>query len=169
MLNNARETLVSLLFIAALLCFVSAASAVSDMVLGSGPSSVDLDFRLQIRTMLFLQVGNTKAAVDTMSLTKNTSFEIDLVAGVSAGGDPVPIRATAVIPNGHVVILTEEFLTALIDGANSTQYHEVSWTAGADLAGSGFGDSTYRFTSQQATSHPRTELSRTVTYTLSSP
>ena len=142
MLNNAKGTLVSLLFIAALLCFVSTASAVSDMVLGSGPASADLDFRLQIRTMLFLQVGNTKAGVDTMGLAKNTSFEIDLVAGVSANGDPVPIRAKAVIPLGHVMILTEGFLTALIDGTNSTQYHEVSWTAGTDLADSGFGDST---------------------------
>ncbi|MCP4669363.1 MAG: hypothetical protein GY849_23775 [Deltaproteobacteria bacterium] len=172
------------LVISAFLYYSGPVHADSDLAVG-GSASVDLDFQIQIPTILFLQVGTIGATIDTISFSVTDIPGTGAVAGASSGANPVPVRAAGFVGSGSTMTLTADSSTALTDGANTIPFSEISWTATGDFAGGTFSDAaaqqldqftgpgnrtgTYSFSYDNDTYYPASTYDGTVSYTLSSP
>ena len=171
------------LAILCVLCFTSPVMAESDVGLG-GSAQARLDFRVNIQSILFLQIGSLGATVDRIT------FNVDqlpptAIAGVSSGANPVPVAATGLVPAGNTITLTADSSAALTAGTDTIPFTEVSWVGGGDFAsgtftavagqqvdqftGSGAYTGTYTFSYANSVTRPSAIYDGQVTYTLSSP
>jgi len=170
----------------AILCslwFVSPVMAESDVAVG-GSAQARLDFRVEIPTVLFLQLGSGGAVIDRITFTVN-EVPPTPIQGVSSGGNPVPVTARGLVPTGNTITLTADSSIAMTDGTNSVPFTEVSWSAAGDFSGgtftgvagqqldqftdSGNRTGTYTFSYANSTYSPTGTYDGQVTYTLSSP
>jgi hypothetical protein len=185
MLRNLRVKILFFFVIAAIFSYLDSAGAGSDRASGGGACSVDLDFRIQIQTILFLQLGDRESAVESIEFVVSDLPGTGAVSGSSSGGSSVPVKATAVVPPGQIINLLADSSTALTSGINTIRFDEVSWTATGDFMGNVFDNEVsqqldqfkgsgsrcgkYEFYYNNDTYYPAGTYTGTVTYTLSSP
>jgi len=185
MLRNLRVKTLSFLVIAAIFSYVDSAGAGSDRAPGGGACSVDLDFEIQIQTIMFLQLGDTESEVESIEFVVNDLPGTGVVSGSSSGASSVPVRATAVVPPGQIINLIADSSTALTSGISTIRFDQVSWTATGDFMGNVFDNELsqqldqfkgsgsrcgkYEFFYNNDTYYPAGTYAGTVTYTLSSP
>jgi hypothetical protein len=161
---------------------VSGLHAAQALSVGGGQARVDLQFRITIPPILFLQVGQTGATIDTIDFTLT-----DLPGGGPVDGDPrgIPVRAVGVIPPGQTVTLTADSATPLSNGTQVIPFSTISWRATGDFPAGGFNDrtnqkigqwtgsgdraGTYTFNYRQADYYPPGTYVGRVVYTLSTP
>ena len=185
MLKNIRVKIFFFFLIAAAFSFVDSAAAGSDRASGGGACSVDLDFKIQIHTLLFLQLGETESAVENIEFLVRDLPGTGAVSGSSSGASSVNVKATAVVPPGQIINLIADSSTALTSGINTIRFDQVSWTATGDYSGNAFDNEvgqqldqfkgsgshcgTYEFFYNNQTYYPTGTYTGRVTYTLSSP
>jgi hypothetical protein len=177
--------LVVILSLTGFLCYSSPVNAESSSGV-AGPLSVNLDFAVNIPTLLFLQVGTAGATVDTITFDVLDVPGTGSVTGVSSGANPVPVRAVSTVNAGSTITLTADSSIALDDGTGNTiPFNEISWVGGGDFASNTFdgtaaqvletftdssdNNGTYLFAYDNDTQYSAGTYSGTVIYTLSSP
>jgi len=183
-MRRMRETLIFGLCLAFLFSYVGSANAESSSS-GGAATSVHLDFRVTIPTILYLAVGTTGATIDRVSFTVPDLPGTGAVAGTSSGTNPVPVRVAALVGAASTVTLRADSSAGLSDGSGHTiPFTEISWSAsgftgttfsGANnqqldqFTGPGNHTGTYAFSYANANYYPTGTYNGAVTYTLSSP
>jgi hypothetical protein len=173
------------LLVVFLFCHAGYASAESNLVSGGGDAQAQLDFAIQIPTILLLQVGTIGATVDTITFNVGDLPGTGPVVGTSSGANPVPVRAAGFVGAGSTMTLTADSSTALTDGTTNIPFSEISWTATGSFSTSAFDNSaaqqldqftgpgnrtgTYAFSYDNNNYYPASTYTGAVTYTLSSP
>ena len=89
-MKKMHGTLVLGLCLALLFCYASGAKAEEDWGLLGATAVVRLDFRINIPTILYLQVGTAGALVDRVSFTVADIPGTGPVTGTSSGPNPCP-------------------------------------------------------------------------------
>lgn len=105
------------------------ASAESQLVIGAGSASADLDFRIVVPRVLFLGVGTGAAGLTTNATIDTVTFDYSsnpaaLGTGAAAGvvtGNVVPVR---VVGNNGQITLTASTTGALTNGTADT----IAWS-----------------------------------------
>lgn len=105
------------------------ASAESQLVIGTGSASADLDFRIIVPRVLFLGVGTGAAGLTTNTTIDTVTFDYSsnpaaLGTGAAAGtitGNVVPVR---VVGNNGQITLTASTTGALTNGTADT----IAWS-----------------------------------------
>jgi hypothetical protein len=154
-MHKFRLSLVCILALAFYFCggkasILHAAQALS---VGGGQARVDLQFRITIHPILFLQVGQGGSTIDTID------FNLSGLPGSGrVDGDPrgIPVRAAGLVPQGQTVTLTADSATPLSNGDNIIPFSNISWRATGDFPAGGFNDRTNQKIGQWTGSGDRT-------------
>lgn len=168
-------------FLAALL-LPATAGAESNVGVG-GSTSVQLDFEIEIPTILFLRIGSTGAgSIDTVEFDVGNIPEEQPV--VNNTTPAVTVQVGAIVGSSNSVILQANSASALTDGTNTIPFSTISWTGSVDFGPGAFGgtaaDPIASFTgpglrqgefdfSYTSGYYPPGLYTGSVTYTLSSP
>jgi len=158
--------------------------AASKLTTGGGSASVDLQFQINIPTILYLQVGSTGATVDTFACTLSDIPGTGAVTMSTGSGNTVTVRAAGLVPAGHNMVLTANSSTPM-GGAGGIPFDQITCAATGSftgytfnngaaqvlntLGGSGDYNGTYAFTYANANYYPTGTYNGTVTYTLAAP
>ncbi len=183
---NKVKMLVAGLATAAIFAYAGPAGAETDWAILGGSPSVDLNFAIDIDTVLLLQVGTDDAVTtDTISFAVDTMPGTGAVAGTSSGANPVPIRVAGLVPDGSTMTLTSNSLADLTDGTNDIPFDQISWAGTGDFSGGTFNGTAAQQIEQYTDSGDRSgtlsfsyantqyyaagNYTGTITYTLASP
>jgi len=185
-MRRTRATLILGLCLALLFCYAGSANAMSSSSSGT-PTSVYLDFRVTIPTILYLAVGTVGATRDLVTFAVTDLPGTGAVAGASSGANPVPVRVAALVGAAATVTLRADSSSPLTNGSTSIPFTEISWTAAGNFSSGAFSGAaaqqldqftgpgnrtgTYAFSYANNNYYPATvaPYNGTVTYTLSSP
>jgi hypothetical protein len=183
-MRNVKVLAVYIVSLAVFLCWgrayvLEAAQALS---VGGGQARVDLQFRINIPQILFLQVGQPGSSIETIEFNL-----ADLPGSVRVAGEPngIPVRASGLVPRGQTITLTADSGTPLSNGTNLIPFSNIAWQSSGDFPGGGFNDrpnqkigqwtgsgdrlGTYSFNYQNVRYYPPGNYVGRVTYTLSTP
>jgi len=147
-----------------------------------GQARVELQFRINVPQILFLQVGQADSSAEIIE------FNItDLPGSSRIDGDPkgIPVRASGLVPRGQPITLTVDSANPLSNGANPIPFSNITWRSSGDFPAGGFNDrtnqkigqwagsgdrtGTYSFNYMNVRSYPPGNYVGRVIYTLSSP
>jgi hypothetical protein len=143
---------------------------------------VQLQFRIHIPQILYLQIGQEGQAVEFID------FKVTDIPGTGkVFGDPrgIPVRVSGFVPRGQTVTLTVNSTTPLSAGRQAIPFNTISWGSTGDFpkgafdgsasqrighwAGAGNRTGTYTFVYDNSRYYPPGTYSGLVTYTLSVP
>jgi hypothetical protein len=160
----------------------AAAGAESNVGVG-GSTSVQLEFEIEIPTILFLRIGSAGAgSIDTVEFDVGNIPEEQPV--VNNTTPAVTVQVGAIVGSSNSVVLQANSASPLTDGANTIPFSTISWTGSVDFVSGTFGGTTAdliaSFTgpglrqgefdfSYDNDYYPPGLYTGTVTYTLSSP
>jgi hypothetical protein len=183
-IKNVEKILLLSLIVTSLLSYRGLSNAESTLVFGGGSSSVDLDFRIQIQTVLFLELEISDVATEGVKLTVENPSGTGSIERNPNGGRKVSMQAVGIIPPGEIFTLSAYSAIALSDRTNSVPFDRIAWPAADFRSGapdnhvnhrlfhfinSGGHEGTHILPYNNEIHHPTSICSRTVTYTLSSP
>jgi hypothetical protein len=183
-MRNVKVLAVYIFSLAGFLCWgsVYVLEAGQALSVGGGQARVDLQFRINIPQILFLQVGQPGIAIETIGFNL-----AELPGSVIVAGEPggIPVRASGLVPKGQTITLTADSATPLSNGANVIPFSAIAWQSSGDFPGGGFNDrpnqkigqwtgsgdrqGTYSFNYQNVGYYPPGNYVGQVTYTLSTP
>lgn len=184
MIKNVEKILLLSLLVTSLLSYRGLANAESTIVFGGGSSSVDLDFRIQIQTVLFLELKISEVATEGVKLTVENASGIGSLERNPNGGRKVSMQAVGIISPGEIFTLSAYSAVALSDGTNSVPFYRIAWPAAdfrSNAPGSHVNHRLFHFINSgghegthilpyiNEIHHPTSSCGGTVTYTLSSP
>ena len=147
-----------------------------------GQARVELQFRINIPQILFLQVGQSESAVESIEFNITDFPGSGRIDGDLRG---IPVRVAGLVPRGQTVALTVDSATPLSNGANIIPFSNIAWRSSGDFPTGGFNDrsnqkigqwtgpgdhtGTYSFNYQNVRSYPPGNYVGRVIYTLSTP
>lgn len=185
MIKNVEKILLLSLIVTSLFSYRGLANAESTLVFGGGSSSVDLDFRIQIQTVLFLELKISEVAIEGVKLSFENASGTGSFGRNPNGGRQVLMQAVGIISPGEIFTLSADSSIALSDGANSVPFYRIASPAAADFRSNAPGNhvnhrlfhfinsgghkGTHILPYINEIHHPASICSGTVTYTLSSP
>jgi hypothetical protein len=157
---------------------VLAASAKST----GGQAQVQLQFRIIIPQILYLQVGE---AGGVPGLIQFNVTGLPGTGGVAGAPQSIPVKVTAQVAKGQSITLMADSSTPLFGGTQGIPFQAISWSSTGDFSrgvfggstnqrldqwrGSGSRTGTYSFTYDNSLAYPAGTYEGRVTYTLASP
>jgi hypothetical protein len=183
-IKNVEKIFLLSLIVTSLFSYRGLANAESTLVFGGGSSSVDLDFRIQIQTVLFLELKISEVAIEGVKLSVENASGTGFFERNPNGGRQVLMQAAGIISPGEIFTLSADSSIALSDGANSVPFYRIAWPAvdfRSNASGNHVNHRLFHFINSgghkgthilpyiNEIHHPASICSGTVTYTLSSP
>jgi hypothetical protein len=128
MVKSIGKNILFLLFLISLFWYGALANAGSNKMLGSGSCSVMLDFRIQIKPLLLLQIetSNMLATKEVKSDVRST-YEKSSFVHNSDGVGQASMQATVIVPFGQVATLSANYS---ITQKDSIPFDLMSWAFG---------------------------------------
>ena len=176
------KTFFSVMLAASLFLGLLSAPALADSGSGASKATAQLNFQINIPTILYLQVGSA-AGVDTVICNLNTLPGTPVA--MNNGLNPVPVIMRAIVPKDQPVKLTADSSSGLAGPGDTIPFSQISWNGGAawtattfngniaqplyTFAGPGERREDISFTYANSTIYAADTYTGTVTYTLSSP